>query len=96
MTTSTESSSLKTDPATPVSSPLCQNPPSPRIEIARPRRSTDFVGRRVADEYVLVPVRRHASEGASIYTLNPVAGRIWELWTIIAVVLGTPGKKVRA
>jgi hypothetical protein len=33
----------------------------------------------VADEYVLVPLRRHASECGCIYTLNPVAGRIWEL-----------------
>jgi hypothetical protein len=42
-------------------------------------RAPDYVGRQVADEYVLVPLRRHASECARIFTLNPVAGRIWEL-----------------
>lgn len=38
-----------------------------------------FVARAIVDEMVLVPIRQTAGEVDSIYTLNPVGSRIWEL-----------------
>jgi hypothetical protein len=38
-----------------------------------------MVGRRIADEYVLVPLVGHGAELDSIYTLNAVGAFIWEL-----------------
>ena len=43
------------------------------------RKDSDVVARKIADEFILVPVRRDAEAGAYIYTLNPVAARIWGL-----------------
>jgi len=43
------------------------------------RKNDDIVFRKIGDEYLLVPVTRDAGELAHIYTLNPVAARIWEL-----------------
>jgi hypothetical protein len=36
------------------------------------------VGRRVADEFVLVPLARRGTELDSIFNLNPVAAFLWE------------------
>ena len=38
-----------------------------------------MVFRRIADECILVPVRRSVGDVESIYTLNQVAARTWEL-----------------
>lgn len=43
------------------------------------KKSDNIVSRRVADEFVLVPICRSTKEVESIYTLNEVAARIWEL-----------------
>jgi len=42
-------------------------------------RDPDFVFRRIADEVVLLPVRRNMGDLESIYTLNDVGARVWEL-----------------
>jgi hypothetical protein len=38
-----------------------------------------YVHRRIADECLLVPIRRQVVDLQYIYVLNPVANRIWEL-----------------
>lgn len=38
-----------------------------------------IVSRRIAEEYILVPIRQTAGEVDVIYTLNDVGARIWEL-----------------
>jgi hypothetical protein len=38
-----------------------------------------YVYRRIADECLLVPIRRQVADLQYIYVLNPVANRIWEL-----------------
>lgn len=43
------------------------------------RPSPDIVCRRVGDESVLVPVRQNVGNLDSVYTLSPVAARVWEL-----------------
>jgi len=42
-------------------------------------KSPSMVFRKVAEEFVLVPIRNNAGDLGSIYTLNPVGARIWEL-----------------
>jgi coenzyme PQQ synthesis protein D (PqqD) len=42
-------------------------------------RSDRMVGRRVADEYILVPIVGHGAELDGIYNLSRVAAFIWEL-----------------
>jgi hypothetical protein len=42
-------------------------------------RDPDIVARRVADECILVPIRRRSEDVESIYTLNEVAAFVWEL-----------------
>jgi hypothetical protein len=42
-------------------------------------RDPDFVFRRIADETILVPVRRNMGDLESIYSLNETAARVWEL-----------------
>lgn len=37
------------------------------------------VARKIGDEFILVPIRRKAGEVKSVYALNEVAARIWEL-----------------
>ena len=37
------------------------------------------VFRKVADEFILVPIKQRASDVESIYTMNDVGSRIWEL-----------------
>ena len=41
-------------------------------------RSDDVVGRRVAGEYVLVPLFGRGIAADAIYTLNRVAAAVWE------------------
>jgi hypothetical protein len=38
-----------------------------------------IVARKIADEFILVPIRQKAGDVESIYTLDEVAARIWEL-----------------
>lgn len=42
-------------------------------------KDPDFVFRRIADEIVLLPIRRNMGDLESIYTLNGVGARVWEL-----------------
>jgi hypothetical protein len=44
-----------------------------------PIRSKDVVFRKIAGEFLLVPISRQAADVDSIYTLNEIGGRIWEL-----------------
>ena len=43
------------------------------------RKNPDIVSRKIVDEVILVPVRRTVGDVESLYTLNEIAGRIWEL-----------------
>jgi hypothetical protein len=45
----------------------------------RPEKTGDVVKRKIADEIILVPVRKTAEELDSIYSINTMAGEIWEL-----------------
>jgi hypothetical protein len=42
-------------------------------------RSGDLVARTVGDETVLVPVRNSVGNLDSVFTLTPVAARVWQL-----------------
>jgi len=42
-------------------------------------KGDSVVSRNVGGEFILVPIRKSATEVDSIYTLNEVAARIWEL-----------------
>jgi len=41
-------------------------------------RSESVVSRVIAGETLIIPVRKGVGDLASIYTLNPVASRIWQ------------------
>jgi hypothetical protein len=43
------------------------------------RKAADIVFRKVAGEFILVPIRHQAGDLECIYTLNEVAARAWEL-----------------
>ncbi len=43
------------------------------------KKDPNVVARRIADEVILVPIKRRLGEVHAIYTLNNVGGRIWEL-----------------
>ena len=43
------------------------------------KKSDSIVFRKIADEFILVPVRQNVGDLESIYTLNETAARIWEL-----------------
>ncbi len=43
------------------------------------KKSDSIVFRKIADEFILVPIRNDVSDLESIYTLNEVGARIWEL-----------------
>jgi len=43
------------------------------------RKDSSMVSRKIADEFILVPIRRKLGEVEALYTLNEVGGRIWEL-----------------
>jgi hypothetical protein len=38
-----------------------------------------MVGRKIADEFILVPIRQTVGDLQCMYTLNGVGARIWEL-----------------
>jgi hypothetical protein len=42
-------------------------------------KSDSIVSRRIAGEFILVPIRKRGEDVDSIYTLNEVGARIWEL-----------------
>jgi len=42
-------------------------------------KDSSIVSRKIMDEFILVPLHQQASDVESIYTMNEVAGRIWEL-----------------
>ncbi len=42
-------------------------------------RNPDYVFRRIADEVILLPIRKNLGDLESIFTLNEVAARVWEL-----------------
>lgn len=43
------------------------------------KKHPDIVSRKIADEVILVPIRRNVGDLESIYTLNEVGAFIWEL-----------------
>lgn len=43
------------------------------------RKDHSVVSRKIADEYVLVPIRQNVGDLENIYTLDEIATRIWEL-----------------
>lgn len=45
----------------------------------RYQKNPDMVFRKIADEYILVPIRQDTADLESIYNLNEVSARIWEL-----------------
>jgi len=42
-------------------------------------RSTSIISRKIAGEFILVPIKQKAGDIDSIYNMNEIAGRIWEL-----------------
>jgi len=42
-------------------------------------KDPNIVSRKIADEFILVPIKQKAGEVDSIYTMNEVGSRIWEL-----------------
>jgi hypothetical protein len=38
-----------------------------------------MVGRMIADEFILVPIRQNVSDLQYMYTLNKIGSRIWQL-----------------
>jgi hypothetical protein len=45
----------------------------------RYRKSDAIVSRKIGSEFVMVPIRQDVGDLSSIYVLNEVAARIWEL-----------------
>ena len=45
----------------------------------RYEKDPSIVHRNIAGEAILVPIRSHAADLESVYTLDEVAARIWEL-----------------
>lgn len=43
------------------------------------QKDSSIVSRRIADEVILVPIRRRIGEVECLYTLNEAGARIWEL-----------------
>jgi hypothetical protein len=43
------------------------------------QKSPDFVFRNIAEEMILVPIKSNTADLTSIYSMNEVAGRIYEL-----------------
>lgn len=43
------------------------------------RKSPDVVSRKIVDEMILVPIHKTVGDTESIYALNQVGARIWEL-----------------
>lgn len=45
----------------------------------RYKKNDDIVFRKIADEFLLVPIRNNIRNFESIFTLNDVGTRVWEL-----------------
>ena len=43
------------------------------------QKNPDIVFRKIAGEIILVPIRQNVGDLESIYTLNEIAAKIWEL-----------------
>jgi len=43
------------------------------------KRDESMIGRKIADELILVPTKQNVADIQCIYTLNELGGRIWEL-----------------
>ena len=43
------------------------------------KKSESIVSRKIADEVILIPIKKNVGDLECIYTLNDVAGRIWDL-----------------
>ncbi len=43
------------------------------------QKNPDFVFRKIADEYILVPISDNIGDLRGIYNLNEVATRVWDL-----------------
>ena len=43
------------------------------------RKDDNLVARKIADEYIMVPIRENIAASGYVYTLNAVGGRILEL-----------------
>ena len=43
------------------------------------QKDPNIVFRKIGDEFILVPIKQNVGDLESIYTLNEVAARIWEL-----------------
>jgi hypothetical protein len=43
------------------------------------KKSDSIVSRKIANEFILIPIRQNVADLESIYTLNEVGARIWEL-----------------
>jgi len=57
---------------------------------ARYEKNPSFVSRRIADEMLLVPIRRSVDDVDCLYALNEVAARVWDL-----IDVATPVTSVR-
>lgn len=42
------------------------------------KKSDSIVSRKIADEFILVPIRKNVGDLESVYKLNEVATRIWK------------------
>ncbi len=42
-------------------------------------KNPDIIFRQIADEAVLVPIKRNTADLEKIYTLNPVASFMWQM-----------------
>jgi len=42
------------------------------------KKSASIVARKVAEEFILVPIRKRSTDLGSIYALNPVGAFVWE------------------
>ena len=43
------------------------------------KKDDSIVYRKIADEFIMVPIRQNVGDLESIYTLNETAARIWEM-----------------
>ena len=55
-----------------------QSPGKPMLDKSF-SRDPSMVFRKIADECILVPIRKNVGDVESIFTLNPVGAQIWEL-----------------
>lgn len=58
---------------------MSNGPPMISEATAVYRRSSDVVCRQVGQESILVPIRHNVGNLDYVYTLSPVAARIWSL-----------------